>query len=147
MAPKNRPPKLSGFRSRPHTADAAFKLWGENLADIFIQGARALYGLMTDRRRLRVHQVMEVEVEALDQEALLVDWLNHLLYLYDTKGFLAREIEILEISATRLKARLAGEELDLQRHVSKAGIKAATYHHLAITPNDGGWEGSIIFDL
>ena len=91
----------SGFRSVSHTADAGFKLWGKTVADIFVQGAQALYGLMTDRRRLRARQVMEVEVEALDQEALLVDWLNHLLYLYDTKGFLAREIEILEISTTR----------------------------------------------
>ncbi len=147
MAQKDRPHKTSGFRSVSHTADVAFKLWGETLADIFVQGAQALYGLMTDRRRLRVQQVMEVEVEALDQEALLVDWLNHLLYLYDTKSFLAREIEILEISTTRLKARLAGEELDPQRHILKTGVKAATYHHLAIHRTDGGWEASIIFDL
>jgi SHS2 domain-containing protein len=90
---------------------------------------------------------MEVEVEAPDQEALLVDWLNHLLYLYDTKGFLAREIEILEIAATRLKARLAGEELDLQRHIVKTGVKAATYHYLALARKDDGWEARIIFDL
>jgi SHS2 domain-containing protein len=102
---------------------------------------------MTDRRRLRVRQVLEVEVEALDQEALLVDWLNHLLYLYDTKSFLARELEILEMTTTRLKARLAGEELDLQRHVVKTGVKAATYHHLAILRTVDGWEASIVFDL
>jgi SHS2 domain-containing protein len=144
---RDRPRQHSGFRSVPHTADAAFKLWGETAADIFIQGAQALYSLMTDRRRLRARQVMEVEVEAPDQEALLVDWLNHLLYLYDTKGFVAREIEILKISATRLKARLAGEELDLQRHTVKTGVKAATYYHLALARKDDGWEASIIFDL
>ena len=71
----------------PHTADAGFKLWGETLADIFVQGAQALYSLMIDRRRLQNRQVLEVEVAALDQEALLVDWLNHLLYLNDTKRF------------------------------------------------------------
>jgi SHS2 domain-containing protein len=144
---KDPPPKQSGFRPVSHTADAAFKLWGETVADIFVQGARALYGLMTDRRRLRVRQVMEVEVESLDQEALLVDWLNHLLYLYDTKSFLAREVEILEMTTTRLTARLSGEELDLQRHVVKTGVKAATYHHLAIHRTVDGWKASIIFDL
>jgi SHS2 domain-containing protein len=102
---------------------------------------------MTDRRRLRARQVMEVKVEAPDQEALLVDWLNHLLYLYDVNGFLAKRIEILDLTKTRFKARLAGEELEPQRHIVKTGVKAATYHHLAITRNDGGWEGSIIFDL
>jgi SHS2 domain-containing protein len=144
---KLRPQKISGFRPMSHTADAAFKLWGETVADIFVQGAQALYGLMTDRRRLQARQVMEIEVEALDQEALLVDWLNQLLYLYDTKSFLAREVEILEISTTRLRARLLGEELDPLRHILKTGVKAATYHHLAINRSDDGWEASIIFDL
>jgi SHS2 domain-containing protein len=117
------------------------------VAEVFIQGAQALYSLMTDRRRLRIRYEMTVEVEALDQEALLVDWLNHLLYLFDTQGFLAKKIEILEITTTRLKARLMGEELDLQRHTVKTGVKAATYHHLVIRPQDGGWEATIIFDL
>jgi SHS2 domain-containing protein len=140
-------PKPTGFRSVPHTADAGFRLWGQSPADIFVQGAYALYSLMTDRRRLRVRQVVEVAMEALDQEALLVEWLNHLLYLYDTKSFLAKEIKVLEISANQLQARLAGEELDARRHVLKTGVKAATYHHLALTHKNGVWEATIIFDL
>jgi SHS2 domain-containing protein len=147
MAIKLQPQKAAGFRSMPHTADANFKLWGETLADIFVQGAQALYSLMIDRRRLQNRQVLEVEVAALDQEALLVDWLNHLLYLNDTKGFFAKHIEILELSPQRLKARLAGEELDPQRHILKTGVKAATYHHLAISRNNGGWQAQVIFDL
>lgn len=147
MIARDRPRQHSGFRSVPHTADAGFKLWGETAADIFIQGAQALYSLMTDRRRLRARRVMEVEVEAPDQEALLVDWLNHLLYLYDVNGFLAKRIEILDLTKTRLKARLAGEGLEPQRHIVKTGVKAATYHHLAVKCHEGGWEGSIIFDL
>lgn len=137
----------SGYRPVSHTADVGFKLWGQSLADIFVQGAKALYSLMADRRRLRRRQAVEVAVSAPDQEALLVDWLNYLLYLYDAQGFLARQIDILNIGPTGLKARLWGEELDLQRHVVKTGVKAATYHQLAIRRRDGGWEARIIFDL
>jgi SHS2 domain-containing protein len=147
VAKKLQQPKSAGFRSVPHTADAAFKLWGESVADIFVQGAQALYSLMTDRRRLQNRQVMVVEIEAPDQEALLVDWLNHLLYLNDTKSFFAKQIEILELSPRRLKARLAGEELNEERHILKTGVKAATYHNLAISRYQGGWEARIIFDL
>jgi len=147
MVKEPQPHKPVGYRSVPHTADVGFKLWGQSLADLFVQGAWALYSLMTDRRRLRVRQVVEVELEALDQEALLVEWLNYLLYLYDTKSFLAKEIKVLAISANQLQARLAGEELDPRRHVLKTGVKAATYHHLAITHKDGAWEATIIFDL
>ncbi len=142
-----RPSRRAGFRATSHTADVGFKLWGPTLADIFIQGALALIGLMTDRRRLRARQTRAVEIEAADQEMLLVEWLNHLLYLYDAENFLARRIEIMEITPTRLHAKLHGETLDHQRHVLKTGVKAATYHQLAITPTPTGWEARIIFDL
>lgn len=141
------PSRLAGFRATSHTADVGFKLWGSTLADIFIQGASALTGLMTDRRRLRARQSIAVAIEAADREMLLVEWLNHLLYLYDAQNFLARSIEIQELSPTRLRARLRGEPLDPQRHVLKTGVKAATYHQLAITPTAAGWEARIIFDL
>lgn len=141
------PSGRAGFRAISHTADVGFKLWGPTLADIFIQGALALTGLMTDRRRLRARQTVAVAIEAADQEMLLVDWLNHLLYLHDTQNFLPRVIEIRELSPFRLRAQLRGEPLDPQRHVLKTGVKAATYHQLAIKPTPSGWEARIIFDL
>ncbi len=147
MTAAARPAHRSGFRAVPHTADVAFKLWGPTLADIFIQGALALTGLMTDRRRLRAHQTREVKIEAADQEMLLVEWLNHLLYLYDAENFLARRIHIQEMSPTLLRATLQGEPLDPDRHILKSGVKAATYHQLAITPTADGWQARIVFDL
>jgi SHS2 domain-containing protein len=147
VAKKAQPRQRSGFRPISHTADVGFRLWGKTVAELFVQGARALYGLMTDRRRLRRQQVMEVELEAMDQEALLVDWLNHLLYLFDTEGFLGKEITITEISSRKLTARLQGERLDPLRHELKTGVKAATYHMLAVQPTAAGWEARIIFDL
>jgi SHS2 domain-containing protein len=83
----------------------------------------------------------------MDREVLFVDWLNHLLYLYDTKSFFARDIDILELSENRLKARLGGEELNPERHILKTGVKAATYHNLYISRHDAGWQAGIIFDL
>jgi SHS2 domain-containing protein len=147
MTKKSPPQQAAGYRSIPHTADAGFKLWGASLADIFVQGAYALTSLMTDRRHLQNWQSLDVEVEAPDQEILLVDWLNFLLYLYDTKSFFVKDIDIIEISGQQLKARLAGEELDPARHILKTGVKAATYHQLSIRRQDSGWEATVIFDL
>jgi SHS2 domain-containing protein len=147
MAKKSPPQQAAGYRSIPHTADAGFKLWGPTLADVFVQAAYALTSLMTDRRHLQNREILEVEVEASDQEILLVDWLNYVLYLYDTKSFFAKDIDVLEISEQQLKARLAGEELDPARHILKTGVKAATYHQLSIRRQDSGWEATVIFDL
>ncbi|WP_449244303.1 archease [Desulfobacca acetoxidans] len=142
-----RSPKRSGFRSIAHTADVGFKLYGETLADIFVQGAHALYGMMVDRRRLRALESRMVAVDAPDREALLIAWLNHLLYLFDTTGFLGKQIDILDLSDVNLGARMQGEKLDPERHDLKTGVKAATYHKLAVRQTQTGWEATVIFDL
>jgi SHS2 domain-containing protein len=102
---------------------------------------------MTDRRLLRARETRDIEVEAPDREALLVTWLNYLLYLYDVDGFLGRFFEILELSEERLQARARGEAFDPERHVGKTAVKAATYHHLEITSRNHGWQATVIFDL
>ncbi len=130
-----------------HTADLALRIWGENLPELFAIAAVALIATITDRRRLRLKETRDVTVEAPDREALLVAWLNHLLYLYDVDGFLGRTFEILELGQERLKARARGERFDPDRHVGKTAVKAATYHHLEITPRDGGWQATVILDL
>lgn len=142
-------PRRSFRKYRPlfHTADVAYRIRGESLAEIFENAAAALVATMTDRRRLRVRERRDLEVEAPDREALLVEWLNHLLYLYDVEGFLGREFKVLELDQQRLRAVARGEPFDPERHVAKTAVKAATYHHLEITPRDHGWQATVILDL
>jgi SHS2 domain-containing protein len=137
----------AGIRQFSHTADLGFRLYGPTLAAVFCQAAHALYGVMTDRRKLRPRSYQEVVVEAADPESLLVEWLNHLLYLYDTTGFLGKKVEVLELTPCRLQALVWGEPLDPDRHELKSGIKAATYHNLAIKEVVDGWEATLVLDL
>lgn len=135
------------YRQISHTADLAYRIQGSSVAEIFGNAAEALVATMTDRRGLRPKEQRDITVEAPDREALLVEWLNHLLYLYDVDGFLGRDFEILELADDHLTARARGEIFDPERHVSKTAVKAATYHHLEISPRDHGWQATVIFDL
>lgn len=130
-----------------HTADVAYRIKGNSLAEIYINAAEALVATMTDRRGLKPREQRDIIVEAPDREALLVTWLNHLLYLYDVDGFLGRDFEIQELTDERLTALVQGEAFDPERHVSKTAVKAATYHHLELKPRDHGWQATVIFDL
>ena len=46
-----------------------------------------------------------------------------------------------------LKAKLSGEEFDIERHERKLLIKAATYHRLRIEKVSDIWEIDVIFDI
>ncbi len=135
------------YRQLVHTADCAWRIWGDSLEELFENAAGALMATITDRRRLRPRETRTLTAEAPDQEALLVAWLNRLLYLYDVDGFLGREFQVLSLSPQLLKARARGETFDPARHVSKTAVKAATYHHLEISPQAHGWRATVILDL
>jgi SHS2 domain-containing protein len=135
------------YRFLSHTADLGLRIWGASLQELFEHAAGALMATITDRRRLKLREIKEIMVEAPDREALLVAWLNHLLYLYDVEEFLGREFRILELTPEKLTARARGERFDPGRHISKTAVKAATYHHLEIAHQPDGWRATVILDL
>jgi SHS2 domain-containing protein len=135
------------YRQLPHTADLAWRLWGKDLPELFENAGGALSATLTDRRYLRRRATREVRLTADDREALLVDWLNHLLYLFDTDGFLGRDFQVELLTPESLAAAVTGESFDPGRHPSLSGVKAATYHQLSIGPVQDGWEATVVLDL
>ena len=135
------------YRQMPHTADLAWRLWGETLPRLFENAGRALSATLTDVRYLRRRETREVSVASSDREALLVDWLNHLLYLFDIDGFLGRDFTVVTLTDERLEARIQGDIFDETRHPAKTAVKAATFHQLEILPDHGGWQATVVLDL
>jgi SHS2 domain-containing protein len=140
-------PRRRPYRQLPHTADLAWRLWGDSLPELFENVGRALSATLTDRRYLRRRATRDVSLTAIDREALLVDWLNHLLYLFDVDGFLGRDFQVESLTPERLEARVTGESFDPARHPARTGIKAATFHQLSIVPVKGGWQATVVLDL
>lgn len=83
-----------------------------------------------------------VEVESSDLFSLLVDFASEIIYRSDTNGKIYTNCEILEISETKLKARIVGIKAD-----KKLDIKAATYHEGYVKKVDDRWEAVILFDI
>ena len=140
-------PRRRPYRQLAHTADLAWRLWGKDLPELFENAGGALSATLTDRRYLRRRATRTVRLTAIDREALLVDWLNHLLYLFDQDGFLGRDFQVKSLTSEGLKARVTGESFDPARHPSLTAVKAATFHQLSIVPVGDGWEATVVLDL
>jgi SHS2 domain-containing protein len=93
---------------------------------------------------------VELKVEAEDLEGLLYSWLEQLLIKLDSDNLLfsAFAIERLEktVRGYELRAKARGERFDPRKHISKAGIKAVTYHMMEIRKEDGV-KLRVLFDL
>ena len=105
---------------------------GADLGEAFANAARGMFSIITDLGTIRGGESHRVSVTAPDVEALLVNWLNELLYRFEVEGLLFGEFSIEEITQRQLVATCNGERCDPQRHPMKTGVKAATYHSLEI---------------
>ena len=56
-------------------------------------------------------------------------------------------VALCDVDERSAAARLAGETYDPERHGSKAGIKAVTYHELAVEQSGDRWKAHVVFDV
>jgi SHS2 domain-containing protein len=127
-----------------HTSEVQLQVGAESLAGLAAEAGRALgLLLLRDVPARPEGPAREIEVESVDREALLVDWLNEILFLAEVERWVAVEFDVLEASSERLKASARGVPVD----EPPALVKAATFHGLAVEERDGGLQAEVIFDV
>ena len=135
------------FREIEHTADVGIEVEADTAADLFCCAGRALFLLMVNLAHVQPREERLVFVQAENREELFHDWLSHLLREFLQDGFIAAHITIEAIDETQLRARLAGEKIDYDRHEFETEIKAVTYHQLTVMHEDDHWRARVIFDV
>jgi len=134
------------FEILDHTADVGIIAYGADLKQAFANAAKALFSLITELDDVEEVLHRDMELTASDEENLLVEWLNELVYRFDTDGIIFRRFDIIKLNSTHLKARGYGEKVDSSKHKLKTGVKAATYHMLKVDKNDG-CKVQVLFDI
>lgn len=129
-----------------HTADAGIIAYGKDITEAFANAAKGLFSLITSLEDIVEEESREVKIVSADRAGLLVDWLNELIFLFDTENTLYRRFDIQEMTENSLKAVIYGEKINPLKHEIKTGIKAATWHMLEI---DGEKPGRVrvLFDI
>ena len=129
-----------------HTADVGIIAYGADVKQAFANAAKGLFSLITELDDIREVLYRDIEVTATDKESLLVEWLNELIYRFDTGNIIFKRFDITELDNTRLRARSYGEKVDNSRHELRTGVKAATYHLLKVDKDDG-YKVQVILDI
>jgi SHS2 domain-containing protein len=135
------------FELFEHTADLGLRVRAPDLDSLFREAAEGLFSMIVESWSAeRATREFEFELQATRHDDLLFDWLNELLYTFDTTRCLLGRFE-LNVSDTKLVARAWGTPLDLSEHSLLHEVKAITYHGLLVEPTDGGWLAEVIVDI
>jgi SHS2 domain-containing protein len=136
-----------GYELLAHTGDIGIRVWADNLKGLFQEAARALFDIITDRKKVAARLKREVAVQGSGKEELLVAWLNELLYLHEVEELLFCDFALSQIEHGSLRGVARGEKFRQGHHLLKTAIKAVTYHLLEVKELDGRWQARIIFDI
>jgi len=134
------------FEILDHTADVGIIAYGADIKQAFANAARGLFSLIIQLDDVQEVLHRDIRVNANDEESLLVEWVNELIYLFDTENILFKRFEITHLNNTLLRARSYGEKADKVRHKLKTGVKATTYHMLKVDKDDG-CRVQVLFDI
>lgn len=134
----------------PHTADGKFRAGGRTLEEAFGNAGLAMVSFMWDWEKVRPLKMRGLSVEGRDREQLLVKFLNELIYIAESEGFLLASIEGLKIVGSpkglELRARLNGDLRSAGYEVC-GEVKAATYNELKIEKDGDGFMVQAVVDL
>jgi SHS2 domain-containing protein len=135
---------MGRFEILEHTADVGVRGRGSDLPEAFEMAARGLADICGTWIPGE-GEVVEVEVHAADVEAALVDWLNEILWLQDSRDAVLTRIEVDDVSDSGASGRLWLDPRD--RELEGTAVKAVTYHQLRVAREDDGWVAEVYVDV
>ena len=130
-----------------HTADVGLRARGASPAELFENAAAGMMEIAVDPAGVAEREQKAVAAEGPDREALLVNFLQEILWLVDGEGWLPRRVAVREISDTGVSAAVFGEPRDPARHNLRMIIKAVTYHQLSVRETPQGWSAEVYWDV
>lgn len=131
-----------GFKLGYHTADLCLVLEASSFEGLLESALDGYRFLLAGETNAQTGSVEIVTFDALDKESMLVNFLNKLIFLFDTKQFLPSSASI-KINGDHLSAKINGSIYnDDVRHC----VKAATYHGLEVVNDNNQLSAVVILD-
>jgi tRNA nucleotidyltransferase (CCA-adding enzyme) len=139
--------RIDRWEHFPHAADIGIRGVGRSKQAAFQQAALALTGVITDPANVATRDSVDIFCEAPDDELLLVDWLNALVYHMATRRMLFSRFEV-QLADHHLRGQAWGEKVDVPRHQPAVEVKGATLTCLRVGQEpDGSWIAQCVVDV
>ncbi len=131
------------FEFLDHTADIKVKINGKTLNEIFENSVKAISQYISGNQKIESKKGKVIEVKGTDNESLLYNFIDEILYLIDAESFIPVKASVT-MRGNNLKAELYG---DSTKKYNLDHIKAATYSEMTIKKVNDNWEAIFVLDV
>ena len=137
--------EIEGFRIIDHEADLGIEVSGKDKVELFKNAAFGLFSIILDAKDVEPKVGKRLDIKG-DEKDLLILFLNELLYLWATEGFIPYDLS-LKITDRGVQGNMVGGLFDPERDSVKEEVKAVTYHKFYMEESDGRWMARFIVDV
>jgi SHS2 domain-containing protein len=139
---------VARFEILEHTADVGIRAEAVDLSGVFEQATLGLLDIVgTWAPGREAAEQVELDVEADDLGALLVDWLGEVLYLGDSRDAVVTSLDMAGVTQRRAAGRLGMAPREDATYEGGTQVKAITYHRLAVEQTEDGWSATVYVDV
>jgi len=119
------------FEFLEHTADIKFRAYGKNIEEKFSNSAKAMFFSMCEDS-IKKTISKEIKIDGTDMKSLLYNFLEELLFLFDSEGFFLSEILNIQIDKEKfeLVVKIIGDKG--KGYEMLTDVKAVTYNDMEI---------------
>ena len=118
-----------------HTADAGIEVESDSLSEAFHELSLSFTEIVTGGNLTDKKQSFDIDLCSEDLESLLVKYVSHLIFLFDTEDFLPSlvKLDVQITDSCKLNGLIYGDFYDENKYGYGVEIKAISYHMLEIS--------------
>jgi SHS2 domain-containing protein len=138
---------MSPFELFDHTADLGLRVRAADLNTLFRDAAVGLFAMIVERVPAdEPGETLRFRVDGSRLDWLLFDWLNELLFTFESRGLLLHGFEV-QVGKERVDAIASAVLFDAGKQRALREVKAITYHGLRVERIERGWIAEVIVDI
>jgi SHS2 domain-containing protein len=135
------------YRFLPHTADIKVAIEAASFEELLADATVVVRGLLAGEGSVEPREEHRVTATGADASDVFLRYLQELLYLFDTEGFLPAVADTDRFTGDEAVVRVAGEPYDPARHEHQPEVKAVTRHGLRVERRADTWYTEVVFDV
>jgi SHS2 domain-containing protein len=136
------------FQLLEHPSDIGILARGTSREDALIEASKGLVTILVNPENFHPIEERDFKATGSDSAAQVINWLNEILFFFDTEGMVFVEFAIDSWTPDEIAGRARGERFEIDRHELRTAVKAATYHQFEGHPTaEGGWEFRVFVDV
>lgn len=135
---------MANYKILEHIADVKVQAFGKTKEELFLNAMHGMVAVLRPQIRNTKSEIRKINIKSIDLNALLVDFLNEVLYLIQMNKEVYDGVKFYKFGDQELQGKLTGQKVESFGE----DIKAVTYHGLEIIKNKKGlYQATVLFDI